>query len=104
MSGDRRCARSKRPMLAMPVLGDVEPARNPYALACGDVVEKTRQSRRASRPACQPAMQPARQHLGGAPAPGIEQVERVLEIGEESLAGAEALGVDEAQVVDVERI
>src|SRR3954447_11195172 len=99
MSGDSRCARGKRPMLAMPMLGDVEPARNPYALACGDVIEKARQARRAPGPAGEPAMQPDRHHLGGALALGIEQVERVLEIGEEFLAGAEPLGIDEAHVV-----
>ena len=97
-------ARGQRPVLAMPMLGDVEPARDPHALARGNVVEKSRQTRGASGAARKPAVQPDRHHLGRALALGVEQVEYILEIGEEVFAGVEALGIDEAHVVGVERV
>src|SRR4030081_2094258 len=60
-------ARGQRPMLAVPMLRDVEPARDPDALARGDVVEKARQPRRPSRPTREPAVQADRHHLWGSP-------------------------------------
>src|SRR5262249_57331575 len=78
---DHRGGSGERAMLTMPVLRDVEPPREPYPLARGDVVEKTRERSRASRAPDQPTMQSDRHHLGRPFAFGIEQVEGLLEIG-----------------------
>jgi hypothetical protein len=71
----------------------------------GGVVEEAGERRGPARAAGEAAVQADRHHLrlpGGAF--GIEHVEAVLEIGEELVAGVEALVGGEAHVVGVERV
>ena len=78
--------------------------RDPDPVDACDVVEKTRERGGAAGPAGQPAVQADRHHLRRALAFGVEHVEAVAQIGEEVVAGGEALRVDEAHVVGVERV
>src|SRR5258708_2065853 len=88
-------------MLAVPMAGDIDPPRNPNAIALLEIIKKTGKHR---RPANQPAMEPHRHHLGGPLALGIEHVERILEISEELIAIAKTLRVGESHVVGIERV
>ena len=74
-----------------PVPGDVDAPRHPDPVVTTDVVEEARQRRRPAGAADEPAMQADRDHLRRCLALGIEQVEGVLQIGEELVAGIEAL-------------
>ncbi len=69
-----------------------------------DVVEEAGERRGAAGPADQPAMQPDRHHFRRSFALGVQHVETVLQIGEEVIAGVEALRVDETHVVVVEAV
>ena len=90
--------------MADPVPGDVDAPRDPDLLVRRDVIEETRQRRGAPGTADEPAMQADRHHLRRGLAFRIERVESVLQIGEELVAGIEALRRGEAHVVGVERI
>src|SRR5436305_2087840 len=96
-----RSAKSGMRMVFQPVAGDVDAARHPDFAFGGKVSQETLEGSNASRAAGQPAMQPDRHH---ATAFGTQDVESVLEVLEELLAGIEALRGGEAHVVRVQRI
>src|SRR5439155_20789506 len=88
-------------MVLQPVARDVDAARDPHFAFPARITQKALQRSEASRPADEAAMQADRHH---APALGMKNVERVLQVIEELLAGIEALRRREAHVVGVERI
>ena len=110
---DEFCARHARGperwrlvgMRLLPVAGDVDAARQPDLLMRLDVGNESLQRRDAAGAADQPAMQADIHH---ARPPGaallVVRVERIPEIGEELVAGVEALRRREAHVVGVERV
>ena len=99
-----RRARRAEMVLAMPMARDIEPGRDPDAVEAGDIVEKPHETRGAARPAGEAAMQADRHHFRRALAFGVEHVEAVAQISEEIVAVGEALRIDEAHVVGIERI
>src|ERR1700722_5234486 len=90
--------------IGVPVLRDLQPRRHPDAVVSPDVVEKAHQGRGAAGTSDDPAMQADRHHLRRGRAFGIEHVETILEIGEELIAAAEPLRIDEAHVVGIEAV
>src|SRR5216684_8911006 len=90
--------------IGVPMLRDLQPCRHPDSLMTHDVIKKPPERRRAARTADHAAMQAYRHHLRRRLAFGIEHVEAVLEIGEELIAAAEPLRVDEAHVVGIETV
>src|SRR5882672_959071 len=90
--------------IGVPMLRDLQPRRHPYLLVTRDVIKEPHQRRRAAWTANHAAMQADRHHLGRRLAFGIEYVEAVLEIGEELIAAAEPLRVDEAHVIGIETV
>src|SRR5438128_3029748 len=88
-------------MMFQPVAGDVDAACDPDFAFPARIAQKAFQRREAPRPADEAAVQPDRHH---APALGMKNVQRVLQVIEELLAGIETLRRREAHVVGVERI
>ena len=94
-----------RRMRRLPVAGDVDAAAQPHAALGLHVIEKPRQRRRPSRAADEPAVEADRHHLRRTGAPLlVEQVEAVLEVGEELVARVEPLRGGKAHVVGIERV
>src|SRR5437764_6669198 len=83
---------------------DVDAAREPDALMPGGVVDKAFERGGAARPPGEATMQPDRHHARPRLALAIENVEAVLQIGEELITRVEALRRREAHVVRVEGI
>ncbi len=79
-------------MVFVPVARDIEAPADPDVVARAHVVEEARQRRDAPRPADQAAVQPHRHHARRGRALGVERVEGVAQVGEEPVAGIEALG------------
>ena len=85
--------------------GDVDAARQPHFLMRLDVVNEPLQRRGAARAADQPAMQADIHHARPPRATlFVVRVERIPEIGEELVAGIEALRRRETHVVGVQRV
>src|SRR5271165_5059304 len=103
LTNPRRAFGKMREIL-LPMLGDIEPRRHPDALVLLDIIEEAHQGCGATGAADDPAVQPDRHHLRLCLAFGIQHVKTVLQIGEELVAPAEALRIDEAHVVGIERI
>src|SRR5438309_4054369 len=82
--------------VGVPVLCDCKPRRHPDPRVAADVIEKPHQRCRAAGPPDQPAMEADRHHFRRGFALGIEHIKTVLQIGEELIAAAEALRIDEA--------
>src|SRR6266850_6002926 len=88
-------------MMFQPVPRDIDAPRDPQLRLFARIAQKAFQRREPPGPAAEAAMQPDRHH---APALGMKNVQRVLQVIEELLAGIEALRRREAHVVGVERI
>src|SRR5207253_543270 len=86
-----RMRRGERAMLAVPMAGDVEPARDPHPVALGEIIQKSNESSRPPRPAHQAAMQPDRHHLGSPATFCPEHVEGIPQITEELIAMTKTL-------------
>src|SRR3546814_3731669 len=86
---------SSRLVPLVPVAGDIDAPRRPHAVVRHHVVEEAGEGSGAPPPSDKAAVQAERQHL---PLPGtalaVEQVERILQIAKELLAGVEALRRD----------
>src|SRR4051794_31946737 len=99
------CRGSLRRVVGDPVPDDVDPARDPDALVARHVVEEALQRGEPGGTADDAAVQPHRQHLRRAvQALAVEDVERVAQVREELVAGAEALRGGEPHVGGVERV
>src|SRR5689334_17875876 len=90
-------------MVLQPVACDVDAPRDPDLLAA-HVLEKALERGEPSRTADEPAVQADRHHARRAVAFLVEDVEGILEIGEELVARVEPLGRGEAHVVRVQGI
>src|SRR6185295_5294721 len=90
-------------MVLQPVAGDVDAPREPHFLAA-HVLEEAPERREPPRPPGEAAMQADRHHARQAVAFVVEDVEGVLEIGEELIARVEALRRGEAHVVRVQGV
>src|ERR1044071_4906986 len=90
-------------MVLQPVASDVDAPRDPDLLAA-HVLEKAFERSKPPGAADEPAVQADRHHARRAVAFLVEDVEGVLEIGEELIARVEPLGRGEAHVVRVQRI
>src|SRR4051812_28921308 len=91
-------------MVRPPMPGDLIPAAYPYAVESLNIVEEAAQRREAARPAGQPQMQPDGHHLWRMLALAIEHVERIAQVGEEVIAGREAVDRRKFHVVVVQRV
>src|SRR6516162_7491731 len=91
-------------VLGAPVAGDVDSPAEPYRRVPARIVEEAGKGCGAAGPADQSAMQADGHHAGAALAFGIEDVEAVLEIGIELVAGVEALARGKPHVVGVQRV
>ena len=103
----RRRRRGER-VDGLPVARDVDPARDPDLLVRLHVVEEARSAPirpgLPSRRQCMPIdIIFGRSRPAGSPS-RVERVEGVAQVGEEVLAGVEALRLHEAHVVGVERV
>src|SRR5260221_1898966 len=94
----------RRPVPSMPVPRDIDAAADPHFVVTLHVVEEAGEAGEATGSPDEAAMQPDRHHLRPLLPFRVEHVETVAQIGEELLAGIEALGGGEAHVVGVERI
>ena len=83
---------------------DIEAARHPYIALGERIIEEARERRRAPRPPGEPAMEANRHHFRPLGALGMKVIEAVLEIGEELIAGIEALRRRKAHIVGIERV
>ena len=99
-----RLVAAARRMAGDPVAGDRQPRREPYLVVGERIVEEPSQRRRAAGTPDEARVQADRHHLGRAEPLRVERVEAVFEIGEELVAGIEALRRGEAHVIGVERI
>src|SRR6476646_9436717 len=90
-------------MVLQPVARDVDAPGDPDLLAA-HVLEKALERGEPPGPADEPAVQADRHHARHAVAFLVEDVEGVLEIGEELVARVESLGGGETHVVRVQRI
>ena len=98
-------ARRGRWMHRLPVPGDVDaPGKPDLVMACG-IFDEAPERHRAAGPPDKPAMQADGEHFCAAGfSLGIEGVEAVAQIGEELVAGIEALRDGETHVVGVQRV
>ncbi len=87
-----------------PVPRDVHAPAHPDPVVPFDVIEKTEQSRKPAGPPQKPAMHADGEHLRVLRALGVQDIESVAQIGEELLAGIEALRGGEPHVVGVEGV
>ena len=88
-----------------PVFGDVDAARDPDLVVAFHVIDEALQRRGTAGTADQTAVEADIEHFRAAGlALGVEHVEGVAQIGEELVAGVEALRGGEAHVVAVERV
>ena len=74
-----------------PMPRDVDAPAYPDAVVPLDVIEEAAQPGEAAGPSQQPAMHADREHLRALLALGVQDIERVAQIGEELVAGVEAL-------------
>src|SRR5882724_4129277 len=98
--GFRSSKKSTMRMLLQPVVRDVDSARNPDFFVF-HIFNEFLKGFESSGFANQATVQPDRHH---APALGVEDVEGILEVLVELLAGVEALRRGEAHVVRVQRV
>ena len=87
-----------------PVPRDIDAACDPHFLVADRIVEKALERGGAPGPPGEPAMQPDRHHARPRFAFAVQHVEAVLQIGEELVAGVEALRCCEAHIVRIEGI
>ena len=73
-------------MVFVPMTRDVEPRARPDLLVVLYVVQETLKRGKASGASCEPAVQTHRHHLRPIRAFGVQDVEGVLEVGEELIA------------------
>src|SRR3954463_9272942 len=90
-------------MVLQPVARDVDAAGDPDLLAA-HILEKALERGESPGPADEPAVQADRHHPRHALAFFVENVEGILEVGEELVARVESLGRGETHVVRVQRI
>ena len=93
-----------RPVIFVPVSGNIDVRVYPHPLVLLHVIQKTRQSRLLAGSPRQTAVQPHTHHLGCCLALGVEYVENIPQVSKKLIAGIKPLTRSKPHIVVVEGV